>query len=76
MWKVISWISVNLASIFAITQAFLKMLKEILTAILNFLYIALPQSKFFESVEKVRNVVNLIDAQVEKIKNFFLPQKA
>ncbi|MEM3036134.1 MAG: hypothetical protein QXS18_04940 [Thermoplasmata archaeon] len=72
MFKIVQWLSVNIASIFGITQAVLKFLKEIITAILNLLSILMPSSKFIDAVRKAREIVNIIDSWIEKIKGFFL----
>jgi len=58
----------TIAGVLAIVQAIIKAVKEILTAIID---AALPFIKQ-ESVQKIRDVINKVDAVVEGIKNFFL----
>ena len=70
--KILTWIRVNLASVLAIIQVVLKALKEILTAILNALSIIMPASASQAVIEKIRDIVNVIDEVVEKIKVWFL----
>lgn len=72
MNKLLSWLPKNLATILGIIQALVKLLKEILTGVVNILYPVIPSAKFQELVEKVRGFVNLIDAWIEKIKSFLL----
>ena len=58
----------TIAGIFAILQAVLKAVKEILTVLINSALPFIPNKK----VQKIRDVINKIDAGVEKVKNFFL----
>ncbi len=71
MVKILQWLGKNSASILGITQAVLKCLKEILTALVN-LFSILNLDKAQEVVEKIRAIINKIDEIVEKSKNFFL----
>jgi hypothetical protein len=71
MIKWLTFIPKNIATIFAIIQAVLKIIKELLTGIGNILAIipGLPTQKW---IDKVRAMVNAVDAWVETIKGFFL----
>lgn len=73
MAKIITWIAVNGASVFGITQAVLKCLKEVITALLNLLSIVAPASKVQEVVVKVRAVIEKVDGWVEAAKAKILP---
>ena len=68
--KLLKWLPLNLMSILGVVQAFIKLLKEILTAIVNILFPIIPSAKFKAIVTKVRDIVNKIDEIVENIKGF------
>lgn len=71
--KLLKWLPVNLAGILGLIQAVIKVIKEILTIIVNILFPIIPgDGKFEETVLKVRELVNKIDKWVESIKGFFL----
>ena len=70
--KLLAWIPANLASILGIAQAIVKLVKEILTAIINIALPIIPSDKFKDVVMAVRNTVNKIDDILEKIKSFLL----
>lgn len=73
MAKIIAWIGLNIATVLGIVQAVLKLLKEVLTGIVNTLFPLFPDNGKFETVvNKVRDIVNAIDEWVEKIKEMFL----
>lgn len=70
--KILTWLSLNLASVLGIVQGVIKVLKEILTAIINILFPIFPdEGKFERAVLFVRDLVNKVDAWVETIKSFF-----
>lgn len=74
LMKVWTWIKANGASVLGLVQAALKMVKEIVTAILNFVSIAFPVSAFERFILKIRDIVNVIDGWIEKIKAYFIPK--
>lgn len=70
--KLLKWIPVNIAGILGITQAILKVIKEILTVIVNILFPIIPSAKFKTVVTVIRGIVNKADGVVQKIKDFLL----
>ena len=72
MAKLLKWIPANIVSILGIAQVIVKLLKEILTAIVNIAYPIIPAGKFKDIVNAVRNWVNIADSWIEKIKSFLL----
>ena len=75
--KLLAWLPLNLASILGIVQGVIKLLKEILTAIVNILFPLIPgEGKFEQIVTKIRDIVNVADGWVEKIKSFLLKATA
>ena len=71
--KILSWLSVNGASIIGIAQVVVKLLKEILTAIVNILFPVFPDGGSFEkTVEVIREWVNKIDDILENVKDWLL----
>lgn len=72
MLKIITWISVNGASILGIIQAVIKMLKEVITAVINFISLIMPSSKAQEFVLKARELVEKIDAFIEQYKGILV----
>ena len=61
-----------LAGVLGILQAIVKFIKEVLTLIVDLLFPVIPDGKFEDIVEKIREIVNKVDEVLEKIKNFFL----
>ena len=74
MIKIWTWIKVNIASIIGITQAFIKMLKEILTAIVNFLSLIFPTVGSQKVVLWIRNSLETLDGWIEKAKPYLIPK--
>lgn len=72
--KIWTWILANGASALAMVQVGIKLIKEIITALLNFLSILFPSSKMEAFILKVRDWVNIIDGWVEKLKAYFVPK--
>ena len=72
MKKILSWLSLNLASVLGIAQGVIKVIKEIATAIVNILFPLIPSAKFQKVVLLVRNIANKADEVIQKIKSFFL----
>jgi len=70
--KLLRWLPVNLAGLAGVLQAVVKAIKEILTVVVNILFPIIPSSKFKKVVMVVRNLVNRLDAAIEKAKSFFL----
>ena len=70
--KLLQWIPLNLVSVLGIVQAVIKVLKEILTAIVNILFPVIPSEKFKAIVTVLRDIVNKADAAVESVKGFLL----
>lgn len=70
--KILTWLRANLGSILGIAQAALKAVKEILTAIVNFLSLITPAKKAQEAVEWLRDKVNWLDGIVEDWKEKIL----
>jgi len=74
MEKILTWLRMNGASILGITQAVIKALKELLTAVVNLISIFIPAISAQKIVEVVRDILNTIDEWVEKIKETLLPE--
>ena len=73
MTKILNWIRANGASVIGIAQAAVKLIKEILTAIINILFPLFPDDGAFErTVLKIREWVEKIDGWLEKIKVWLL----
>ena len=72
MGPILTWLSKNLGAALGIAQAILKLIKEILTLIVDILYPIIPSSKFQAIVDKVRSIVNAVDDWLEKIKGFLV----
>ena len=72
MPALVKWIALNGASIIGMVQAVLKFVKELLTLVINILFPIIPDGKFEQIVLKVRDVVNKVDAFIEKYKGYLL----
>jgi len=71
--KIWTWIKLNGASVLGISQAVIKALKEVLTAIVNLLSIFLPTISAQKVVVWIRNFLNTIDEWIEKVKPYLIP---
>ena len=71
---ILNWIKLNLATVLGVAQAILKIVKELLTGLLNSVFpLWAGHSEEFEAtVMKVRDMCEKIDAWIETIKSFFL----
>lgn len=72
MNKLLLWVAVNGASVLGIAQAVIKFAKELITALINLLSIVLPNSKAKDLVLKARELVEKVDAFVEKYKVYLI----
>jgi len=72
MNKILAWIKVNGATVLGVTQAAIKVLKELLTGVVNLVSLVLPKATSSKLVEQVRGILNTIDELVEKIKSYLL----
>ena len=72
MVKILAWIKVNGATVLGVTQAAIKVLKELLTGVVNLVSLVLPKATSSKLVEQVRGILNTIDELVEKIKSYLL----
>ena len=74
MVKIITWIGLTIASILGITQAVVKFIKEVLTAVVNILFPLFPDGGKFETVvTAVRAFVEKADTWIENIKKVLIP---
>jgi len=74
MSKIIMWVLMNGATVLGIVQSVIKVVKELLTGVVNLLSIFMPISKAESLVMSVRNFVNIIDGWVEKVKGYLIPK--
>ncbi|HUS87966.1 MAG TPA: hypothetical protein VMW91_01120 [Desulfosporosinus sp.] len=70
--KIMTWLKMNGATIIAALQLAVKTLKEVITAVLNFVSLVLPTSKVEAFILKIRELINSIDALLEKAKAWLL----
>lgn len=71
--KIFTWIKVNIATLLAAVQLLVKVLKELLTAIVNVLSIFFPAVAAEKLVMKIRNILNVIDDAITSIKDMLIP---
>lgn len=72
--KIFTWIKVNLASIVGISQAIIKALKEVLTAVVNLLSIIFPVVGSQKLVLAIRAILEAVDNWIEKVKPYLIPK--
>ncbi len=72
MLKVITWIMANGATLLGLLQAIVKAVKELLTGVVNLISLFMPQETANKAVEAVRNVLNMVDDVIEKVKGYLL----
>lgn len=70
--KLLLWVPKNLVAVLGILQVGIKLVKEILTLIVDLLYPVIPSEKFEDIVDMIREKVNMVDEWVERIKDFLL----
>jgi hypothetical protein len=71
--RVLQWIPLNIVSLLGIVQAVIKLLKEIVTALVNIIFPFTPDNGKFETVVlKIRGYVDALDRWVEKGKAWIL----
>ena len=71
--KVFTWVKVNLASVLGITQAVIKALKEVLTAVINLISIFFPVVATEKFVTVIRDILNWFDEIIEWLKIKLIP---
>lgn len=69
--KVLDWLTTDVAGVIGIAQAVVKVVKEVVTACVNLLC-PIFGDKFDDVVYKIRDIVNVADEWLEKIKDFLL----
>jgi hypothetical protein len=74
--KIFTWLKVNIASIIGITQAIIKAVKELLTAVINLLSIIFPTVGAQRLVLWLRASLESLDAFIEKVKPYLIPKVA
>lgn len=72
MIKLLQWIPLNAVSVLGVAQGVMKVLKEVLTAVVNILFPLIPNAKFQSVIDKVRAFCNVADTWIEKAKAFLL----
>ena len=70
--KLVAWLPTNLAAVLGILQAILKFIKETLTLAIDIIAPIIPGDNDDVIIKKIRDIVNLVDEWVEKIKSFLL----
>jgi hypothetical protein len=70
--KLKSWIPTNIASLLGIAQAVVKFGKEVCSLFLNLIAPLIPGPNDDAIVIKIRNIFNLLDGAIEKIKEWLL----
>lgn len=70
--KLKSWIPKNIAGILGIAQAVVKFGKEVATSFLNLICPIIPGDKDVLITQKIRDIFNMIDEAIEKVKKYLL----
>jgi hypothetical protein len=66
--KLLGWGKLNIASVLGFAQAVIKAVKEILTGVINLLSLFAPAKLAQLAVIKLRDFLNVLDAQIETLK--------
>lgn len=72
MFKIITWVMVNGATLLGLVQAIIKALKELLTGVVNLLSLFMPAATSAKAVEAVRGALNVVDDFIEKFKTYLV----
>jgi phage-related protein len=70
--KIIKWLLVNGATVLGVLQAIVKMIKELVTGVVNVLSIFMPLETAEKLVETLRGLINKVDSILEWIKEKLL----
>ena len=72
MFKIVTWVMANGATLLGLVQAVIKALKELLTGVVNLISLFLPQATANKAVKVVREALNKVDAIIEQIKGYLI----
>lgn len=70
--KLLTWLPAIVATVLGIVEAILKVLKELLTLVVDILFPVIPIAKFKAFVTWLRGVVDIVYDWVSKIKEALL----
>jgi phage-related protein len=70
--KIIKWLLANGATVLGVLQAIVKMIKELVTGVVNVLSIFMPLETAEKLVETLRGLINKVDSILEWIKEKLL----
>jgi hypothetical protein len=70
--KIVVWILANGATLLGLLQALLKVVKELVTGVVNIISLFLPLEVAEDMVKSLRAFLNTADDFIENIKKFFL----
>lgn len=71
--KLIKLVPLNIAGVIGVAQGVIKVLKEVCTLIVeNIFPFTSDNGKFEEIIKKVRSTVDILDAGLQKVKDFLL----
>jgi hypothetical protein len=70
--KILNWLRANGATVCGVIQGVIKTIKEILTGIVNLLSLVMTQEQAEILVAKIRDILNIVDNVVEKLKDLLL----
>jgi len=70
--KIVAWVMTNGAAVLGIIQGILKVVKELLTLIIDLVSLILPKEIETKVVNFIRAAINAIDAGLEFIKKWLL----
>lgn len=72
MNKILQWLPTVIAGILGIVQVVIKFVKEALTLAVDILFPIIPNEKVKAVVLKIREIVNVADGWIQKIKDGIL----
>ena len=70
--KLLKWLPVNIGALLGILQAVVKFIKEVATLALDIVAPIIPGDGDDKMIKAIRDICNIVDAWIEKIKTFFL----
>lgn len=72
--KIVTWIMVNGGALIGILQGIIKVLKELVTLIVDLISLVMPGHVSQAVVDKIRAIFNTIDEWLEKAKVLLIKQ--
>ena len=69
MFKIFMWLGANIATIIGVLQAIVKLVKEIITGVVNIISLFMTKEQAEATVATLRGIINTVDEVLEWVKS-------